>query len=464
MRFQRENSKGLITLDESTPLGSGGEAHVYRIIEDASLVAKIYHQPTDAHGTKLTAMRANPPEDRMATQGHVSIAWPVDLLRSVERDRRIVGFIMPFIEGLHPAFEYYTPRRRRQRCPFFDYRYLHRAAMNIAKAVRSIHACGHVIGDVNESNILISQTALASLVDTDSFQIVDPDSGIALRCPVGKPEYTPPEFQGKNFKELDRSQESDLFGLAVLLFHLLNEGTHPFEGVYNGSGDPPPFETRISAGHFSAGGTRSVPYRVKPSAPPFANLYPALQTAFVQCFVEGHAQPRRRPTAEEWIAVLEQAESALTSCTTNPHHRFGNHLCKCPWCERSAMLKGRDPFPSPHVVEKMESPKTLIPLKVQSGATLEQIISNAIAAQRLLEFSYKGSIRVVEPHILFMNGQNDLRLWAWWVRGYSLSGHRPGWRQYIVSGMAGIRILAENFAGSRPGYDRSKFNSIRACI
>lgn len=468
MRLLRENTQDLITLDRTAPLGSGGEAHIYRIVEDASLVAKIYHEPTESRAAKLIAMRANPPEDHMTAQGHVSIAWPIDLLRSIDSKQNIVGFIMPVIKGHNPVFEYYTPRRRRERCPFFNYFYLHRAALNIAKAVRSIHACGHVIGDVNESNVLVSQTALASLVDTDSFQIVDPSSGLVRRCLVGKPEYTPPELQGINFKEFYRSQESDLFGLSILLFHLLNEGTHPFEGVYNGAGDPPRIEARIEAGHFSAGGTRSVPYQVKPLAPPFENLHPALQASFVQSFVEGHSNPKRRPTADEWILGLQQAEVELLSCTKNPSHRYHNHLRKCPWCERAAMLNGLDPFPAPPSALKAEAVKIVRPLEIQSGATVEQIIFHAITSRRLLEFSYKGGVRVVEPHILYeppiLYDGTNLRLLAWWVRGFSKSRHQPFWRNYIASGMTNIKVLDENFTGNRPGYDGGGISNIRARI
>ena len=64
--------------------------------------------------------------------------------------------------------------------------------------------------------------------------------GSYYRCPVGKPEFTPPELQGRLFAHLDRAPEHDLFGLAVLIFQLLMEGTHPFAGVFLGHGGRPP--------------------------------------------------------------------------------------------------------------------------------------------------------------------------------------------------------------------------------
>jgi DNA-binding helix-hairpin-helix protein with protein kinase domain len=65
------------------------------------VVAKVYHQPTDAHGRKLTAMFANQPQDPLATQEHVSVAWPVDLVSIWQAGR--------FTHGINPLFRGNTP-------------------------------------------------------------------------------------------------------------------------------------------------------------------------------------------------------------------------------------------------------------------------------------------------------------------------------------------------------------------
>ena len=96
---------------------------------------------------------------------------------------------------------------------------------------------------MNHSNILVSETAMATLVDTDSFQVRDLH-GKFYRCPVGTKEFTPREMQGKRFSDIDRGPEQDLFGLGVLIFQLLMEGTHPFAGVFTGHGDDPPLDAQ----------------------------------------------------------------------------------------------------------------------------------------------------------------------------------------------------------------------------
>lgn len=360
MELQRLSNAQIITPNLTTPLGHGGEARIYALEQDQTLAAKVYHQPTDAHAHKLMAMLANPPDNPTAGQGHISIAWPVDLLvtprESLTKNSptHTVGFLMPRVTGMRPLLDFYNPKTRRQYCPLFNYLYLHRTARNIAAAMGALHARGYCIGDVNESNILVSNTALVTLVDTDSFQVPDPHTGTIYRCPVGKSEFTPPELQGQSFTDLDRTPEHDLFGLAVLIFQLLMEGTHPFSGIFQGTGDPPSYEARIAAGHFPYTKRQQVPYVLAQIAQPLEILHPTLAELFERCFEDGHHNPQLRPTAQDWQDALAEAENELITCATNNQHRYGKHLDSCPWCARTLALGGRDPFPSWQVVRNKQ--------------------------------------------------------------------------------------------------------------
>jgi DNA-binding helix-hairpin-helix protein with protein kinase domain len=334
-------------------LGSGGEAKVYAVPNDANLVAKVYHTPSLIHARKLQVMLAYPPENPTANIGHISIAWPNELLRSDEGNQ-VVGFLMPRIRGMRPAIDFYNPRTRRIHCPLFNYQYLIRTARNTAAAFAALHNSGYCVGDVNESNILVSDTALVTLVDTDSFQVRDPRHHVVYRCQVGKAEFTPPELQNKTFAECDRTFAHDLFGLGVLIFQLLMEGTHPFSGIYQGLGEPPPYESRIANGHFTYGNKRNTPYQPTPISPTWEILHPSLQQLFISCFEDGHNNPSIRPSAQTWLLALTEAEENLVTCEINPQHRYGKHLHNCPWCERTLLLGGRDPFPSPQSVQRGE--------------------------------------------------------------------------------------------------------------
>jgi len=346
VQLRRETTGRLVTL--ATQISSGGEGRIYTIAREPDRVAKIYRpeKRTAERSAKLQVMYANPPAG-LTLSGHTAIAWPLDLLR--DRAGNTIGFLMPRARQVEPLHEFYTPKTRRDRHPGFHYRYLHRTARNLAFATAKLHESGYVIGDVNESNILVSpDSALITLVDTDSFQVRDRASGRLFRCCVGKPEFTPPELQGRSFASVDRTPEHDRFGLAVLIFQLLMEGTHPFDGVFRGKGDPPPTEARISQGHFpySQRQTAIVPYRPKPFAPSFDLLHPELRRLFVACFETGHRKPQARPDAIAWGRALELAENALIQCSKNSRHYYGNHLASCPWCDRAAKMGGWDSFPS----------------------------------------------------------------------------------------------------------------------
>jgi DNA-binding helix-hairpin-helix protein with protein kinase domain len=331
-------------------VGHGGEACIYAVPSDEHLVAKIYHKPTTSYAKKLRAMLANPPVNPTASLGHISIAWPQELLEAVDGSGKVVGFVMPRIRGMRPIMDFYNPGVRRQHCPLFNYQYLLRTARNLAAAVAALHASRYCIGDVNESNILVSDTALVTLVDTDSFQVPEPSQNIVYRCAVGKAEYTPPELQNKIFADYDRDSHHDLFGLAVLIFQLLMEGTHPFSGIFQGGVEPPPYEARILAGHFTYSQKKQVPYLPTPISPSWDFLHPQLQDLFVRCFEDGHSNPKLRPNAQTWLSALTAVEESLITCGTNPQHLYHNHLQKCPWCERAKKLGGRDPFPSPGAI------------------------------------------------------------------------------------------------------------------
>lgn len=327
----------LAPLTPTRRLGVGGEAEVYEVAERPRLAYKRYRSPTPEREAKLRVMLASPPEG-IADGGHVAIAWPVELAPD--------GFLMPRIDlaATVPLFQVYNPASRVQIAPGFTWRYLLRTARNVAAIVDSLHRAGYVIGDINESNLLVNKRALAVLVDCDSMQVRDPATGAVHRGGVGKPEFTAPELQGQDLGTVDRTPASDAFALAILVFQLLCEGVHPFAGIWRGKGDPPDVPTRMRRGLFPyrRGGRVSPP----PHALPLGCLPPEVRRLVWRTFTSGVRRPAARPSAAAWVAALERAETSLRTCDRSPHHVFSDHRRRCPWCERiDAGLP--DPFPGP---------------------------------------------------------------------------------------------------------------------
>src|SRR5262249_61999645 len=107
---------------------------------------------------------------------------------------------MPRFTGFLPIHTLYSPAHRRATFPQADWAFLIHTARNCAIAFDTVHERGIVVGDVNQSNVLVSDRALVCLIDCDSFQVRA--NGRLLRCEVGISPYTPPELQKHNFREV----------------------------------------------------------------------------------------------------------------------------------------------------------------------------------------------------------------------------------------------------------------------
>ena len=323
----------------TSSLGRGGEGEVFRVVGMPHLVAKIYHQPTMEHRTKLEFMVGHP----LSSATGYAVTWPVELLFTTGKKPTFAGYLMPKLTAAKSIFTIYNPTTRRKEWPGVDYRHLVRCARNLAASFSRVHAYRHVIGDSNESNLFVKNDVRVVFIDVDSWQIFNATGGTHFPSPVAKGDFLPPELQNKNLKDFVRQPCHDNFALAVLLFKLLCEGSHPFDGIYHDTGDVPPVEARIAAGDFPLR-DGSGNWSPKGLSLPFDALHPRLQTLFLQAFETGHRWPQLRPSAREWQKALTEAENQLHCCQLNSHHRFWGN--ECVWCQRKNLLGGLDPFPS----------------------------------------------------------------------------------------------------------------------
>jgi serine/threonine protein kinase len=331
-------------------IGGGGEGVVYASPASPSECAKVYFKPpSPEHVRKLYLMAQNPPEDPACESNqHRSIAWPSTLLYADLHHTQCVGFLMPKLDRSHfrEVIHFFDPDdRNRQFGGGFNWKYLFTTGLNIASSVAAIHQKGYCIGDFNESNILVERHALIALIDCDSFQVRDLQSGHVYRCPVGKPEYTAPEIQGKTFSEVDRTPETDCFALAVLLFQLMMEGTHPYQAKGKLVEKAESTQAKLIEGHFPYP-ARSRELEPPDHAPPFEVLPPELQQLFLRCFKAGHLNRSARPSAREWFEAMLGFKERFKECLANKNHVYLNQSGSCPWC-RFSKEKGKDPFPPP---------------------------------------------------------------------------------------------------------------------
>ncbi len=299
-------------------VGRGGEGEVYAIGSDGALVAKLY-----------TGGRAPGREAKIRAMLEAALARNADLVSYpsglVLDDRgRFAGFVMRRVAKAKPLFQLYKLVARKKHFPGADYRFLVHVALNLAIAVDSVHRSGCVIGDVNESGVLVTEKGKVALIDADSFQVEH--GGKRYGCEVGKPEYTAPELQNLPLRDVVRTTPHDNFALAVLVFQLLFMGRHPFSGIY-AKGEMA-LERAIAENRFAYGDAKSTGMTPPPGALSL-NLFPAeLGAMFAEAFC-GRAE---RPAAVDWAGALRRLRDSLQPCRADKLHFYPATASECPWC------------------------------------------------------------------------------------------------------------------------------------
>lgn len=334
MKFKRKNSGTVVVCD--TLLGVGGEGSVYST-DVPGMVAKIYHgnkRPNSDLIAKLSYMICNTPEQPQSASNHIAITWPRDMLM---RGGEIHGFLMDISQG-ESIDKAMSPRDRKRTFPGLTWNHGLAMAHNLAWVMANVHSKDYVVGDVNVQNVRVLAEGLISIIDIDSFQIRDSSRNKVYPCTVTTPEYAAPEITGEIMLQGKRSANQDCFSLAVIVYGLLMCGNHPFAGVYKQEGDPPELGTAIKRGYtvFDPSG----PFSIRPSMPPLSFLPPEIHRLFERCFLDGHAKPDKRPSAQEWKDALWRVYShsggygnGTKTCAKSDLHIYPVHLESCPWCE-----------------------------------------------------------------------------------------------------------------------------------
>ena len=340
--------------DRNRVIGSGGESTVHRITHPSlgDLAAKIWKTADAFKAAKARRLTWNPP---LITPPNL-VAAPCAVLQDAEENA--VGYLMQLLEtanwqhvivcynqtaavtaGVADQYgwddEDTTQRLRTS------------AAVNLAKVMDDIHNAGYRIGDLKESNVMVSPEGTVALVDCDSWQTPSEDNDRRWNCPMGRPEYTPPEILElltQDCRQLgcaserphqtghacvQRTRQHDAFALAALTFRILMAGEDPFGQHPDMAGRPGhlPREDNDTAKRIKSGlfryGTKHhhcCGPRDKASAQRWQQLPPTVREMMDRALdctrtVKETGQPllstqymaaSSRPEPQEWIRTLMQ--------------------------------------------------------------------------------------------------------------------------------------------------------------
>lgn len=187
------------------------------------------------------------------------------------------------------------------------------------------------MGDVNQNSFMVGRDSKVVLIDSDSFQINA--NGTLHLCEVGVSHFTPPELQTlPSFVGFERTENHDNFGLALLIFHVLFGGRHPYSGVPLISDAGNALETDIAHFRYAyASDNQRRGLKPPPRSIPLSMLPGDVEAMFQQAFTESGVATGR-PTAKAWVAALDSLRQQLKKCTVSAMHVYPGHLTDCPWC------------------------------------------------------------------------------------------------------------------------------------
>lgn len=301
-------------------IGKGGEGEVFLAANQNQTAVKIYAPKlSSSREDKVVAMV----EKDLWKESNL-IAFPKGIVRSKKNE--FLGFTMNVVEDHRPIHELYGVKSRKNHYPKADFRFLIRASANIARALGQVHQSTCIVGDLNHSGILVSDTATVSLIDADSFQFES--NNRLFTCLVGVPDFTPPELHGSSLTGVIRSKQHDYFGLGVAIFQLLFMGRHPYAGQYAGADLQ--LEQMIAQNLFAYSIKRTTGVTPPKAVLTLQDFPHDIIDLFERCF---SLNPNNRPNATEWINALAKLESNLSRCNVYKTHYFPSVQKSCPWCK-----------------------------------------------------------------------------------------------------------------------------------
>ncbi len=220
-----------VKLDPARAIGKGGEADVY---DAGGRALKVWKSPDHPDYDGLPGEQ-RAAESRLASHQKKLRQFPSGLPREVvgpealatdKSGRTILGYAMPLVVGAEPLLRLSEPAFRRARVSSSE---VVRFFLELWGVVRGLHACGVVLGDFNDLNVLVTADGHPRVIDADSFQFGP------FPCAVYTQRFVDPLLcdpaAASLVLEKPYDAAADWYAFSVLLFQsLLLVG--PYGGVH----------------------------------------------------------------------------------------------------------------------------------------------------------------------------------------------------------------------------------------
>ena len=333
--FLEDGSK--ILIDDTKPIGSGGEGSVFKLAKNPNILVKIYSERALERmpdiEVKIKAMVHKKP-GLLDYNGLTIIAWPSYVV--YDEFNKFQGYLMKRVQAKNQLSHVITPGLQKAKFPNITYYDRVVIAINLAKVMGFLHQNDTIIGDINTSDFFVYPGFEIGVVDTDSFQFSSNQK--LFHCKVFTPDYTAPEVleaKKKYTQEIKRIPNHDNYGLAILIFQILMYGVHPFsariKNVLGFDGNAINYTMEKEIFPYNYQGTNIIPPK---NAMPFSFLPKHIQELFNRAFQKHALSNNDRPTTEEWVKELKVLKDSLKKCKKDKTHFYPSHFQKCPICAR----------------------------------------------------------------------------------------------------------------------------------
>lgn len=326
-----------ITLGDALNAGAfGGTATVHRVLTQPFhfMAAKVFNDAVlatrrapDAYA-KLRFIAAN--SERLKRgfvhagtliAGYPFVAWPEVLLfrTNSATPENLIGFAMPLLTDAHPLSRLTSPKQRKVHFPDAGAEGLLTAAQNIAKAVLTLHGdnaqSGILIGDLTPRNVMITPDLKCKLIDADSFQFT-------LSSAVHATADSTPGFRSPRMADAAKSGAAlppvkpadDVFCLAIVLFHVLVDGAHPWTAGerFEIDGIKPDEDDNIRTKSFPyADPARCFPPRIR------LHTYQKMHADIRGLFETAFLTPKP-PSPQHWVDTLARVRADMSTRSKLP--------------------------------------------------------------------------------------------------------------------------------------------------
>lgn len=279
-------------------VGSGGQGNVHEL-EGSSYLVKIFYPDKLQEHDKSFIEKLEAQIEMKSSVRKVNVSWPQIAVYNQNKSQYL-GYAMRRMNGMPLKYLAHT-QLYSKKFPGITREKVVILMINLIDTINRLHQLDIYLGDINLENVLCDpNTWKISLIDADSYQVLD------YPCPVGRPEMTPLEHHGKDFKYVKRTKESDYFSLAILMFQCLMLGRHPYDNIGGGN----PIEN-LENGRFPYGPGGAAPGT--DGAIPMGNWYNlwshlsyVIKGLFMKTFKDGTFNPESRASLNEWRDGLDQ--------------------------------------------------------------------------------------------------------------------------------------------------------------